>query len=83
MRDSTTERTKSLSLAIIGLLMGLSLFLAALFRADIAAFYSRIPRDEFGFCAVATIVILPVYTLGALLVCILSELQKKNASKSK
>ncbi|MCW5821343.1 MAG: hypothetical protein KIT34_00985 [Cyanobacteria bacterium TGS_CYA1] len=43
----------------------------------IAEFFSRVQQHEFGFCAVATIVIFVVYSLAALIVLFLAGLQKK------
>lgn len=83
MSDGTTKRPLLSYLAIIGLLAGILLFLAVLFRADIYEYFSRLPDGISGFCAVATLVILPTYALGALVVLVISDFQKKKGDKFK
>lgn len=81
MSDGTAQKTKSSSLALIGVLLGICFFLAAFIRADIADFFSRLPRDEFGACAVGAIVVLTLFLVGPLLVFALAKLRRKGTSR--
>lgn len=74
------KKNKTSSLALIGVLLGICFFLAAFVRADIADFFSRLPRDEFGACAVGAIVVLTLFVLGALFVFGLSKFRSKTMS---
>lgn len=63
------------------MLLGICFFLAAFVRADIADFFSRLPRDEFGAYAVgAIVVVLTLFVLGALFVFGLSKFRSKTMS---
>ena len=77
MSKKIKKSPESFLLPVIFLFTGLGLFLAVLNRAKLAEFLSRLPNEENGFCAIAAIVILTVFTVGALIVTILSKFQKR------
>lgn len=66
---------------VIGMAVGVMLFVAAFFSFDSTIFFSRLPNNEFGFCAVGAIVVVGVYSIGALSVFALAKKQSARAEK--